>query len=62
MQSCGTEHVALAAQGLGLSELIDVFSAANMSAPSKKGMQALANAVAPVLHEENLKDMHVIRE
>ncbi len=55
-------QVGLARQGMGPSGLIDVLSAANMSAPSKKGMQASANAVAPVLQEENLKDMHVIRE
>ena len=37
----------LAWQGKGPSGLIANLSAANMSAPSEKGIQASANAVAP---------------
>ncbi len=55
-------QVGLARQGIGPSGLIDVLSAANVSAPSRKGLQAAANSVSSMLEQENIKDMHDIRE
>ncbi len=55
-------QVGLARQGIGPSGLIDVLSAANVSAPSRKGLQAAANTVSSLLEQENIKDMHDIRE